>query len=540
MSQPFHLKNGTLLLSTEAAGGMYNASQLERITAICESSGAVIKVTEDQRLALIVKETELEKITPQLEDVGLGFRHYQSGLHQPVSCIGAMCPQAKQDALGTAMQLTETLSSIDMPTGIKIGLNGCGNCCVPTHTLDFSIIGDDDGYRISIGGKASVLPELANYIAEGVPATELPNLIAKALAVFKKDAEPDETLQAMVERIGSTGLVEAFAPYSQDAMGGSLDLDTSPEDESLSIDPNGFTEDPTMGGTDINPQEFHGGTELESDIALADDEAELVFDEEPVEDSAAAEENLAVEVPVESEEIIQDDEILESDTAVSDQISTAEALEAGMEEEVVTVDDDEVASLDDEELIAEDDFIDLEDIPVEVESVTFKADSPSTESDDFIMDTVDEEPEGESIEAGEFEELTDLEVVDSNDGRLEDEIDDTAEIMMDDENEDIRNETVSLVEDSNDEIAEEDEMRDAGVIGAGSLWSLKGVNITVGNEIVLEFDTGASIQFNLATIGKARRTLSIGKATLSIHSVGNNIAIEVDGMKLTVPSKKVA
>ncbi len=35
MSQLFRLKNGTVLLSTEAPGGIYNSGQLKKIAELC-------------------------------------------------------------------------------------------------------------------------------------------------------------------------------------------------------------------------------------------------------------------------------------------------------------------------------------------------------------------------------------------------------------------------------------------------------------------------------------------------------------------------
>ena len=65
MSKPFKLKNGTVLLSTEAPGGIYNSTQLEKIAQLCKKESAIVKVTEDQRLALFVKESELQNISQE-------------------------------------------------------------------------------------------------------------------------------------------------------------------------------------------------------------------------------------------------------------------------------------------------------------------------------------------------------------------------------------------------------------------------------------------------------------------------------------------
>lgn len=235
MAHAFALKNGTILLSTEAPGGLYNAVQLKKIAALCDGDVAIVKATEDQRLALFVKESDAPRIVNELKAIGLGIRHYQKGLHQPISCIGELCPDHEQDALGSAMDLTKALQNIQLSSALKIGINGCAKCCVPCHTLDISVIGDATGYRVSLGGKTSQLPEMASFMAEGIPAAKLPEMLTKVVTAYKKHAQGDESLQEVMERVGTSPFVDALAPYSQDASGGMSD-------------PFGASEPETMGG----------------------------------------------------------------------------------------------------------------------------------------------------------------------------------------------------------------------------------------------------------------------------------------------------
>jgi NAD(P)H-nitrite reductase large subunit len=186
MSQLFRLKNGTVLLSTEAPGGIYNSGQLKKIAELCSKELAIVKATEDQRLALFVKESEVENVAKQLRAMGLGFRHYQDSLHQPVSCLGELCEEHEQPAMATAMDITKEIASLQVNAPLKIGINGCARCCTPCHTLDIAVVGDSSGYRISLGGKTRQMPEFASYFAEGVPAKELPKRL-KAVIGRRRD-----------------------------------------------------------------------------------------------------------------------------------------------------------------------------------------------------------------------------------------------------------------------------------------------------------------------------------------------------------------
>ena len=79
MGAAFKLRNGSILLITEAPGGIYNSEQLKEIALLADDEAAIIKVTEDQRLALFVNESKATDIVEELKSIGLGIRHYQDG-----------------------------------------------------------------------------------------------------------------------------------------------------------------------------------------------------------------------------------------------------------------------------------------------------------------------------------------------------------------------------------------------------------------------------------------------------------------------------
>lgn len=218
MARVCELTNETILLVVEAPGGVYNADQLQLLATLLDEEGLIAKVSEDQRLMISVTNNQIEVIKAKLLEVGLGLRPYREGLHQPVACIGALCRRHDQDALGDSFKLSDTLSGRDMPANsMRIGINGCAESCVPIHTLDISVIGEPTGYRLSLGGKNSQIPEMASFLAEGIPADKLVDLIGKVVDVYEKYAQPEETLNTVIERVGVSPFVEVLAPYSQDA-----------------------------------------------------------------------------------------------------------------------------------------------------------------------------------------------------------------------------------------------------------------------------------------------------------------------------------
>jgi dissimilatory sulfite reductase (desulfoviridin) alpha/beta subunit len=266
MTTPFKLANGAVMISTEAPGGVYTATQLKKIASLCDGQVALVKATEDQRLALAVSQENAEHVAQELQMTGLGIRHYQDGLHQPTACLGELCPDKEQDALTTAVEISTKLAEVETKSCLKIGVNGCSKCCVPCHTLDISVIGDSSGYKMHLGGKNSVVPEMATFMAEGVPAEEVSNLIASVISIYNQHNQGDESLQNVIERIGATEFIQALAPYSQDAAGGGTDpFETVASGPTSNDLPNN---DDTGANTDANTD---ANTETSSELNTADE-----------------------------------------------------------------------------------------------------------------------------------------------------------------------------------------------------------------------------------------------------------------------------
>jgi dissimilatory sulfite reductase (desulfoviridin) alpha/beta subunit len=272
MTKEFNLNNGSIVLIAEIDGGVYSASHLKKIAHLCESVAQMVKATEDQRLALMVKADQVAHVTSELKSIGLEVRNYQSGLHQPVACMGALCPEHEQDALGTAMDISSELAGISTESPVKIGVNGCARCCTPCHTLDVSIIGEYSGYRIAIGGKNAQYPEFASLVADGIPASETPKAIRSILETYQSHSQEGESLQETVERIGISAFSESISPKTAEteAMTGS-DVKTGEDNQ------NQITNEQGPQDSDLSAAMSHVATAIR-EIPVRGADSSSIFD----------------------------------------------------------------------------------------------------------------------------------------------------------------------------------------------------------------------------------------------------------------------
>ncbi len=587
MGKPFKLANGLLLLSTEAPGGIYNSAQLKKIASLCDGDSSVVKATEDQRLAIFVASEKAAKVAAELKAVGLGVRHYQDGLHQPVNCLGEMCSEHLQDALATSMELTRELAGTTLGTPLKIGINGCARSCVATHTLDISIIGDTNGYRISLGGKNSQLPEMASFMAEGVPAAKLPKLIAKVVSVYKELAQKGETLQEVTERAGSKRFIEALAPYSQDAhqddpfsglgedsgagtsahSGPEIDADfgdvaaNEPNIEDLQMmedDPESTESD--ASGLDLNmgegdsvaaPSDDFTVTEelaMTEELVMTDDVSADGTDEQSFEDGFTEElsledspsDELTLENPSTEELAITEDAPLASD----DLELIMEDAPGGLDASAVAFEEDTPVEL--EELNLEDvDF----PAPVAAAPKAAIAAAPETETDELTADEVsdaDADAFEEKLNASIAEEEAFPEIEDANsldrleamklveEGGDEEPVDETVHESLA-----VDNTFQDLQIDHEEEVFEGEPAAHAmpAATHGTSIFEFVGFDLA-GDRVSLNFSSGASVAIDPRMIApNSRRDLTVGGKKISVGHVDGGLEVEVDGVAIFLPKR---
>jgi hypothetical protein len=595
MGSPFKLRNGRLFLVTEAPGGIYNSSQLKMIANLCEEDAAIIKATEDQRIAIFIEEDKVEKTAKALQSYGLGIRKYQEGLHQPVACVGELCPEFKQDAQGAAMMVTEALSDTVVEQPLRIGINGCERCCVPCHTLDISVVGDDHGYRISLGGKSSQIPEMATYLAEGVPAQELPKFVNQIVQRYKENAEEQESLQDLIERQGLGSFIDALAPYSRDASGEDFAADDSVmEDQTPALENDGSTlelesmdledlELATEAGIDEISQEPQFQEDLDGFDSLSPNEMMDQQNElDDVEISPTLNHDLGTVVHIDQgDSLIGESDLLgemddlgtmdDLDPTMSDApLSPAEAMNLqDLELDGMDLADENLidtlpeASLSPEEAIDSGDLVTLEESEQEIAMVEMdmeQIDGLDLQSDELLELELSEDLSLQSDETLEDEvsstpsitqtksiaqDIDDEFVADEVDETFEDELEDKLSLEIDkskyspdesDENQSSRDETLKLVEHNAHQ-----EDHEHLVDGDSDYPALNALDFTKEGKIAIQLNTGATMTFDPATMAtRSTRVIKISGLELKVTSERHRYVVEVDGLTMELPIKKAA
>ena len=579
MSNFFRLKNGRIVVAAEAPGGIYNSTQLKKIADLCAQDLAIVKTTEDQRISLFVKEEDLDAVQLVLDAAGLSLRHYQDGIHQAVACIGEMCAHSEQDAVASAVAITEACAGKQCDKPLKIGINGCSKCCVPSHSLDIDILGESGGYRLSLGGKNAHIPELAAFMAEHIPAGELADLVGKVIDLYNEKKQEDETLHDVLDRCGTSDFADILAPYSQDAACfDSLDFEAQlPDDSNDTQKP---TEEVDMAEPVDDDLDFDFSESLNEDVpdvgeispsehlqASSTDDSRIDLEDDLSPSSMHDSESLDVTAADVSQEADEESEKASGQAELNDS-------EDSYDEKIEAVNEDSVASEDSESLAA----LNLENRENEIDSEVVMSHVSDTESDENIElsedidkledDLVDNEEavdveadgeldaieqDGDNEEMSEIEDTEALELDDDSEqehfeAELNESIDREVEINESSadyvSNDTEREKAVSAVSDS----APDDDVPEIGQSSASSvgyknkpsnvasMFRVSGFGFNPNGDFHLSFVSGAFIDIDVSSLDNGeQREISLGNQSFAVTKGVDGLTVEVDGLKFFCP-----
>lgn len=242
VAEHFTLKNNLIFVLAEAAGGVYNSDQMRTLCEVADNESAFLKITEDQRIGFMLDPNKLPEIQSQVRKCGIILKSYKAaGVPSPRACLGELCTYSQQPSLGDALELTtHLLKSFPSPKRHStIGINGCGRACLGSSTEDIHVVAEDSGYKISIGGKGSEIPQQAQLLVENVPRAELHIVLERLLAFFYQESTEDERFHDVIERVGLTPflnclpehLMPAIHEIGEDATENSIEETSEPLDD---------------------------------------------------------------------------------------------------------------------------------------------------------------------------------------------------------------------------------------------------------------------------------------------------------------------
>lgn len=203
------MQNNHVLILAEVSAGIYNHLQLKCLSNLAKTKLALIKATEDQRLALVIDKDKFDEVSNILDSVDLKIRNYKSG-NQPMTCIGKLCPDFKQDSLNDTLNITNNLE-IKTDSEIKIGFNGCDRKCISDDHLDIAFNGSEFGYTLSIAAHTDGVRKLF-LVAYNIPNDKIKDILKNILLLYDKNSKKNEVFTDFISRVGFQDIKNIIDP----------------------------------------------------------------------------------------------------------------------------------------------------------------------------------------------------------------------------------------------------------------------------------------------------------------------------------------
>jgi NAD(P)H-nitrite reductase large subunit len=203
--------NKTYAIAPHIPCGVVTPDLLRRIADVSEKYNAqAIKITGATRIAIVgLAEEHIDQVWDDLQldkgaAVGLCVRSIRA-------CPGTtFCKIGRQDALGMGMELDRRYHGRELPGKFKMAVSGCHLSCAESWVRDIGLIGKKSGWQVVIGGNVGAEPRIGEEIASGLDDAEALQVVEKIVQCYQENANKNERLGKLINRIGITPFKEAI------------------------------------------------------------------------------------------------------------------------------------------------------------------------------------------------------------------------------------------------------------------------------------------------------------------------------------------
>jgi sulfite reductase (NADPH) hemoprotein beta-component len=186
-------------------------TQMELIADLADRySFGEVRVTHTQNLLLAdVEQDETFELWQTLQKAGLATPNIGT-LTDMICCPGLdFCSLANASSIDVAKLINDRFDDYDYVYDLgelDVKMSGCMNACGHHHVGNIGILGVDKGgeawYQITIGGAAGADASLGTVIGPSVKKADVPETIARLLAVYVEYRQTDEKFLETVRRVG--------------------------------------------------------------------------------------------------------------------------------------------------------------------------------------------------------------------------------------------------------------------------------------------------------------------------------------------------
>jgi len=182
--------------------GLADPQTLRKIADVAERHNLTIKVTSEQRIAIIGVRAEM--VDTIWAELGMPHGHVVGNTVRGVkACPGTdFCKRGQQDSLKMGRMLDERYHGKPLPGKMKFGVSGCTFQCAETSFKDIGLVGRPKGWTLIVGGCGGARPRIGEAIASDLTTEQALAAVEKLVEFFRQHSKPHERMARLVERLG--------------------------------------------------------------------------------------------------------------------------------------------------------------------------------------------------------------------------------------------------------------------------------------------------------------------------------------------------
>lgn len=209
--------------------GVTDPATLRKIADVAERHGLTIKVTSEQRIALIGVTAEM--VDQIWQELGMTPGQVVGSVVRSVkSCPGTdFCKRGQQNSLNMGRILDERYHGMALPGKMKFAVSGCTFQCGETNFRDIGLVGRAKGWTIYIGGNGGGKARIGQVLVENVNEEMALEIVDRLVEMFKKNAQKHDRMGRLIERHGLEAIKAAVGIGADGSVGprGDLSLTTA-------------------------------------------------------------------------------------------------------------------------------------------------------------------------------------------------------------------------------------------------------------------------------------------------------------------------
>ena len=192
----------TYAIAPHLVCGIATPEVLRKIADVAQKHSLTIKITSEQRVALIgLREDQVDEVWREL---GMSQGHVVGKTVRGVkACPGTeFCKRGQQDSLAMGRVLDERYHGVPLKGKMKLAVSGCAFQCAETNFKDIGLVGKPAGWTVLVGGNGGGKARIGQTLAEGLSTEQALEVVDRLVEFFKSAAQNNDRMGRVIDRVG--------------------------------------------------------------------------------------------------------------------------------------------------------------------------------------------------------------------------------------------------------------------------------------------------------------------------------------------------